>query len=206
MIESPPTDAGGRSFERTAKRDTDDASFARRETSAVATKFEEDEDEAFLKRDVSEEDEEEKRKRRMVSNRESARRSRQRKLARVAELQDRCAALWSDRAQTLQNIQLMENLVNRVRHENLRLDVDAGRVAHQILLMPSANDDNAPSTRAVGIDTKRAEAERKSGSAGAKSPAAGGGAADDDDAPPHNSPDPDEEDDALLGVFAAAAA
>lgn len=205
MIDSPPTDAGDRTFERAAKRDTDDASFARRETSAVATKFEEDEDEAFFKRDASEEDEEEKRKRRMVSNRESARRSRQRKLARVAELQDRCAALWSDRAQTLQNIQLMENLVNRVRHENLRLDVDAGRVAHQILLMPSANDDDAASTRAVGIDTKRTEAERKSGSAGAKSPAAGGGAAD-DDVPPHTSPDPDEEDDALLGVFAAAAA
>ena len=158
MIDSPPTDAGGRAFERAAKRDTDDASFARRETSAVATKFEEDEDEAFFKRDASEEDEEEKRKRRMVSNRESARRSRQRKLARVAELQDLCAALWSDRAQTLQNIQLMENLVNRVRHENLRLDVDAGRVAHQILLMPSANDDDALSTRAVGIDTKRTEA------------------------------------------------
>jgi len=206
MIDSPPTDAGGRAFERAAKRDTDDASFARRETSAVATKFEEDEDEAFFKRDASEEDEEEKRKRRMVSNRESARRSRQRKLARVAELQDRCAALWSDRAQTLQNIQLMENLVNRVRHENLRLDVDAGRVAHQILLMPRANDDDAPSTRAVDIDTKRADGERKSGSADAKSPAAGGGAADDDDAPPRNSPDPDEEDDALLGVFAAAAA
>lgn len=201
MIDPSPTDAGGRSFERAAKRDTDDASFARRETSAVATKFDDDEDEAFFKRDASEESEEEKRKRRMVSNRESARRSRQRKLARVAELQDRCAALWSDRAQTLQNIQLMENLVHRVRHENLRLDVDAGRVAHQILLMPSANDDNAPSTRAV-LNPK---AERISGSAGAKSPTAGVGAADDDDAPPRNSPDPEDED-ALLGVFAAAAA
>ena len=28
---------------------------------------------------------------------------------------------------------MMENLVQRVRHENLRLDVDAGRVARQIL-------------------------------------------------------------------------
>ena len=84
-------------------------------------------------RDDPDESEEEKRNRRMASNRESARRSRQRKLARVAELQDRYAALWSDRAQTVHNIQLMESLVQRVRHENLRLDVDAGRVARRIV-------------------------------------------------------------------------
>ena len=69
----------------------------------------------------------------MVSNRESARRSRARKVSHLAELRDKCAALWSDRAQTAQNIAMMENLVQRVRHENLRLDVDAGRVARQIL-------------------------------------------------------------------------
>ena len=81
----------------------------------------------------NDETEEEKRKRRMVSNRESARRSRARKVSHLAELRDKCAALWSDRAQTAQNIAMMENLVQRVRHENLRLDVDAGRVARQIL-------------------------------------------------------------------------
>ena len=80
----------------------------------------------------NDETEEEKRKRRMVSNRESARRSRARKVSHLAELRDKCAALWSDRAQTAQNIAMMENLVQRVRHENLRLDVDAGRVARQI--------------------------------------------------------------------------
>jgi len=81
----------------------------------------------------NDETEEEKRMRRMVSNRESARRSRARKVSHLAELRDKYAALWSDRAQTAQNIAMMENLVQRVRHENLRLDVDAGRVARQIL-------------------------------------------------------------------------
>ena len=92
------------------------------------------ENDSSTKNDASnDETEEEKRKRRMVSNRESARRSRARKVSHLAELRDKCAALWSDRAQTAQNIAMMENLVQRVRHENLRLDVDAGRVARQIL-------------------------------------------------------------------------
>ena len=103
----------------------------------------------------NDETEEEKRTRRMVSNRESARRSRARKVSHLAELRDKCAALWSDRAQTAQNIAMMENLVQRVRHENLRLDVDAGRVARQILAKRVY--DHAPSLKypVIEEDAKR---------------------------------------------------
>lgn len=103
----------------------------------------------------NDETEEEKRMRRMVSNRESARRSRARKVSHLAELRDKCAALWSDRAQTAQNIAMMENLVQRVRHENLRLDVDAGRVARQILAKRVY--DHAPSLKypVIEEDAKR---------------------------------------------------
>ncbi len=103
----------------------------------------------------NDETEEEKRMRRMVSNRESARRSRARKVSHLVELRDKCAALWSDRAQTAQNIAMMENLVQRVRHENLRLDVDAGRVARQILAKRVY--DHAPSLKypVIEEDAKR---------------------------------------------------
>ena len=103
----------------------------------------------------NDETEEEKLMRRMVSNRESARRSRARKVSHLVELRDKCAALWSDRAQTAQNIAMMENLVQRVRHENLRLDVDAGRVARQILAKRVY--DHAPSLKypVIEEDAKR---------------------------------------------------
>jgi hypothetical protein len=115
----------------------------------------------------NDETEEEKRKRRMVSNRESARRSRARKVSHLAELRDKCAALWSDRAQTAQNIAMMENLVQRVRHENLRLDVDAGRVARQILAKRVY--EHAPSLK-YPVNEEDAEREKRAASAKEKTP------------------------------------
>ena len=116
--------------------------------------------------DPEDESEETKRKRRMVSNRESARRSRARKVSHLAELREKCAALWSDRAQTAQNIAMMENLVQRVRHENLRLDVDAGRVARQILAKRVY--DHAPVK--YPANEKDAKREKRAASANEKTP------------------------------------
>ena len=159
--------------------------------------------------DPEDESEETKRKRRMVSNRESARRSRERKLARVAELQDRCAALWSDRAQTVQNIQLMESLVHRVRHENLRLDVDAGRLARRIVAMRADAErmpsrfEQTPSLRRRGAPPAET-APRLADPSDATRDDAAARARDGSDAP--RPPRLAEADEQLLEVFASAAA
>ena len=197
---SPVEPLRDRSFARASKRGSDDASFARRETT-IETTHETNTDDVKIDVDAlflplegardardgdelvfdgtnegralrenddgsNDETEEEKRKRRMVSNRESARRSRARKVSHLAELHEKCAALWSDRAQTAQNIAMMENLVQRVRHENLRLDVDAGRVARQILAKRVY--DHAPVK--YPANEKDAKREKRAASANEKTP------------------------------------
>jgi len=67
------------------------------------------------------EDSEGKRERRMISNRESARRSRQRKQARLADLSEATRALWADRCQALDNVRAMTTLLLKARDEHAQL-------------------------------------------------------------------------------------
>ncbi len=85
--------------------------------------------------DGEEEDEEEKKMRRMVSNRESARRSRQRKQARLSELSNATQNLWQDRCQALENVRMMTQLLGKVRDENSRLEQELTVLGRHALSM-----------------------------------------------------------------------
>lgn len=108
----------------------------------ASVKLEADDADAAARRPSEEEDDEEKRLKRMLSNRESARRSRQRKLDTLIELQTTVAALWNDRQQTENNVRVMEDLVRRIHRENLALEVDAGRLARSVLETHEQNRGN----------------------------------------------------------------
>lgn len=99
----------------------------------ASAKREADDADVRARRPSEEEDDEEKRLKRMLSNRESARRSRQRKLDTLIELQTTVAALWNDRHQTENNVHVMEDLVRRIHRENLALELEAGRLARRVL-------------------------------------------------------------------------
>ena len=92
----------------------------------ASAKREADDADVRARRPSEEEDDEEKRLKRMLSNRESARRSRQRKLDTLIELQSTVAALWNDRHQTENNVHVMEDLVRRIHRENLALELERG--------------------------------------------------------------------------------
>lgn len=108
----------------------------------ASVKLEADDADAAARRPSEEEDDEEKRLKRMLSNRESARRSRQRKLDTLIELQTTVAALWNDRQQTENNVRVMEDLVRRIHRENLALEVEAGRLARRVLETHEQNRGN----------------------------------------------------------------
>ena len=82
-----------------------------------------------------EEDEEEKKMRRMISNRESARRSRQRKQARLSELSAATQNLWQDRCQALENVRMMTQLLVKARDENSRLEQELAVLGRHALSM-----------------------------------------------------------------------
>ena len=109
----------------------------------------------------------------MLSNRESARRSRQRKLDTLIELQTTVAALWNDRHQTENNVHVMEDLVRRIHRENLALELEAGRLARRVLEahrqnhQPPRNIDDDVRTRRARARLADANAARRDAAAAA---------------------------------------
>lgn len=73
--------------------------------------------------------------RRMISNRESARRSRQRKQARLSELSAATQNLWQDRCQALENVRMMTQLLVKARDENSRLEQELAVLGRHALSM-----------------------------------------------------------------------
>ena len=80
-----------------------------------------------------EENVEDKRMRRMLSNRESARRSRERKQACLAVLSCQHARLWNQVVHMRQNMVNMSQLVCRIHDENCRLTVEWAAMGRQAL-------------------------------------------------------------------------
>ena len=108
------------------------------------------------------EDSEGKRERRMISNRESARRSRQRKQARLADLSEATRALWADRCQALDNVRAMTTLLLKARDENAQLTREFAAMGRYALEMipegPSILEELGVNAK---IEQARAEAARQ---------------------------------------------
>ena len=108
------------------------------------------------------EDSEGKRERRMISNRESARRSRQRKQARLADLSEATRALWADRCQALDNVRAMTTLLLKARDEHAQLTREFAAMGRYALEMipegPSILEELGVNAK---IEQARAEAARQ---------------------------------------------
>ena len=108
------------------------------------------------------EDSEGKRERRMMSNRESARRSRQRKQARLADLSEATRALWADRCQALDNVRAMTTLLIKARDEHAQLTREFAAMGRYALEMipegPSILEELGVNAK---IEQARAEAARQ---------------------------------------------
>jgi len=78
---------------------------------------------------------EDRRTRRMLSNRESARRSRQRKQAHLDELSGQTRQLWNENLSIQQNMGIVLQLAHNIRDENMQLEVEAAQLGRQILSM-----------------------------------------------------------------------
>ena len=108
------------------------------------------------------EDSEGKLERRMISNRESARRSRQRKQARLADLSEATRALWADRCQALDNVRAMTTLLLKARDENAQLTREFAAMGQYALEMipegPSILEELGVNAK---IEQARAEAARQ---------------------------------------------